>query len=65
MAEQYKLDREDGGKIVKVIAYAGISAAIAAAITVLGNLEVPGGYAVLIPIINTVLVAAQKFFKKA
>ena len=65
MAEQYKLNREDGSKILKVVIYACLSAVIASVITVLGNIEVPGGYAVLIPAINALLVAAKKFFEKS
>ena len=65
MAEKYKLNKEDGSKILKVVIYAGISAAIASFITILGNVEIPGGYAVMIPAINALLVAAKKFFEKS
>lgn len=64
MATKYKLNKKDGSSILKVIAYAGVSAAIAALIAIIPQIEVSNGMIVfLIPVINTALVAAKKFFE--
>lgn len=66
MAEKYKLNKEDGGKILKVVIYAGISGAITALLTVLPQIQLPPEYApIVFPIVNAGLVALKKFFEKS
>ena len=63
MSVQYKLDAEDGGKILKVVIYSGIAAGIASLIAIIPEVEVPIAWMWLVPIVNTALVAVKKFFE--
>lgn len=65
MSSRYTLNSTDGKAILKVIAYSGISAMIGTALVLLGDVEIPAQYMWAVPIINTALVAAKKFFEKA
>jgi len=64
MSERYKLNKEDGGKILKAIVYSGISAILTTALVILPQIELPAMYApIVFPIINALLVAGKKFFE--
>lgn len=61
MSKRYTLSKEDIVKILKVLAYSGASAIVASLIVIVGNIDVPVQWAFLPTIINTLLVALQKF----
>lgn len=48
-------------KVAKVLAYAGGSAVLAAAISILNEVEVPVQYATHAVVINLILVSLQKY----
>ena len=63
MSAKFSLAKEDGEKILKVLAYSVASAVIAALISLVSDAKVPPELVILIPVVNTVLVAAKKFFE--
>jgi len=64
MSQRYKLNKEDGIKIAKVLMYASASAVLTAAIEILPQIEVPAvAYALLIPVINVALVSLKKYIE--
>jgi hypothetical protein len=63
-SKQFSLDKADLLHLLKVVAYSGISAALAALAASLGDIDVPVKYAMLVPVVNTVLVSLQRFFAK-
>jgi hypothetical protein len=61
---KYSLDKENLKHIGKVFLWTVGSAAVAALIAVLNSLQIPAEYIVLVPIVNTVLVALQQLFQE-
>ncbi len=62
-SKKYKLNAEDGLKILRVLGYLLASTAVAFLITLLPQLEL-GSMSWLMPIINILLVALQKLLKE-
>lgn len=58
-----KLNSTDLPGIIKTITYAGSSAIIVSIIALLPQVDVPEKWIWLVPLINTFLVVANKFFK--
>jgi hypothetical protein len=58
---RFSLNKADLISILKVIGWTVASALVAAVIVALGNINVPAQYLFLVPIVNTLLVAIQKF----
>jgi len=65
MSEKFSLDKADAVHVLKVFGYSVGSAAVGALITLIPSIHVPAQYAVimglLIPSVNTALVALQRF----
>lgn len=61
MSPKYSLNKEDGIKILEVIAWTVASSVVAVLISILAELDVPAQYAFLVPIANTILYTAQRF----
>ncbi len=62
MSQKYSLNKTDGIKILKVLGWSAGSAIVSALITIIANIDLPVQYVWIIPIVNTILVTAQKFF---
>jgi len=60
---KYKLNKEDGLKILKVLGWTLGSALVAFVIDLVPQVELGMHYAWLVPMINTGLVALQKWIK--
>jgi hypothetical protein len=58
---RFSFNKEDAKNIVKVFLWSTASAGVTALIAFLGTFEVDAKYAILIPVINTGLVALKKF----
>ena len=63
MSARFSLVRDDAEKILKVLAYSVASAVIAALISLVSDAKVPTELVILVPLVNTLLVAAKKFFE--
>lgn len=63
MSPKYTLDSMDYKKILQTLAYSGLSAIVAALIIVIQDTQFPPEYALLVPVINTILYALKKFFE--
>jgi len=59
---KYKFNGEDGAKILKVFLYLLTSTTISFALTILPQIDL-GNFMFLVPIINVILVSAQKYIK--
>lgn len=62
-SKKFRLNKEDGVKILKVFIYLLISTTISFLLTILPQLDL-GSMAWLIPVVNVVLVALQKFIEE-
>ena len=60
-SKRYTLGKEDLINIFKVVFYTTLTALVTSLIMVLQETEVPVEYAVLVPIVNTILVVAKKY----
>ena len=60
---KYQLNSEDGAKILRVFGWVLLSTTVSFFITLLPQLEV-GNMVWLIPVVNMLLVTAQKFIKE-
>ncbi len=63
MSPKYTLNELDWKKILQTLAYSGLSAIIAALIVILEGIEFPPEYLFIVPIINSILYAAKRFFQ--
>jgi len=63
MSPKYKLNQEDGIRMLKVMAWSLASTIVTVAIAILNETEVPMEYAFLLPVINTLLVGVQSFLR--
>lgn len=63
MSPKYSLNELDYKKILQTLAFSGASATIAALIMVIADTQFPPEYAVWVPVINTLLYAAKRFFE--
>jgi hypothetical protein len=63
MSPKYQLNQEDGIRMLKVLGWTLASTAVAVAISILSQLDVPVEYAFLLPVINTILVGLQSFLR--
>ena len=62
MSKKYSLNKEDAYKIGQTVLYTVASAVVSTLIVVIGDMDL-GAYAFLIPLINTGLYSAKKFFE--
>jgi len=62
-SKRWKLDKEDGLKIARVLVYSAGSALIAALVTILADLDLPSWVLPLVPVINTGLYALEKWLR--
>lgn len=60
-APSFKFGEEEARKALKVFGWSMASAFVALAISLTGALELPGEYAFIVPIVNTVLYAVKEF----
>jgi len=60
---KYKLNQEDGVRMLKVMAWSLASTVVTVLIAFLNQTEVPMEYAFLLPVINTLLVGVQSFLR--
>ena len=63
MSAIFHLDKGDSKGILKVIGYTIATAVVVALIDLLSGFEFPAQYLWIAPVINTLLVAAKKFFE--
>jgi hypothetical protein len=63
MSERFSIDKENAKNIGKVFAWSAGSAFVAMLIALVGIVEVPVEYAVLIPLVNTVLYALKEWIE--
>lgn len=63
MSPKYTLNELDYKKIAQTLAFSGLSAIFAALIIIVGDTEFPPEYAFLVPVINTILYTAKRFFE--
>jgi hypothetical protein len=63
MSPKYSLNELDYKKILQTMIFAGASAIIGALILVVADTQFPPEYAVLVPLINTLLYGAKRFFE--
>lgn len=62
-SKKFKLNSEDDLRaILKALIYSGGSALVLTAISILPQIDIPASYMWLVPIVNTLLVMAKKFF---
>lgn len=59
-SQKYSLNQVDIRKIATTILFSAGSAIVASLIVIVGDLDL-GAYAILTPVINTVLYAAKKY----
>jgi len=60
MSPKYKLDKQDGTKILHVFLYSSLSAVLAIVITLTQEIDF-AQYAFLVPVINVMLYSAKKW----
>lgn len=63
MSPKYTLNELDYKKILQTLAFSGLSAVFAALIIVVGDTQFPPEYAFIVPVINTLLYAAKRYFE--
>jgi hypothetical protein len=63
MSPKYTLNELDWKKILQTLAFSGLSAIFAALIIIVQDIQFPPEYAFLVPLINTILYAAKRFFQ--
>jgi hypothetical protein len=63
MSERFSIDKENAKNIGKVFAWSAGSALVAMLIALVGIVEVPVEYAVLIPLVNTMLYALKEWIE--
>jgi len=63
MSERFSIDKENAKNIGKVFAWSAGSAFVAMLIALVGIVEVPVEYAVLIPLVNTMLYALKEWIE--
>jgi len=63
MAERFKLETKDGKDAGKVFLWSAGAAIVAVLIDLIPNVNFPGGVVVLVPIVNTILVALKRFLE--
>jgi len=61
MSPKYSLNKEDGFKILEVIAWTALSSIVAVSISIVAALDVPAQYAFLVPVVNVFLYTVQRF----
>lgn len=64
MSKRKSFEIDDLISVSKVALWSGGSAIVAVLLAYTQNLEVDGSFALLIPVINSVLYAANRFFKE-
>jgi len=62
-SKKYTLNAKDVSEISKVIGWTILSGVVAVLISFTANLEVPAQYALIVPLVNTVLYTASKFIQ--
>ena len=63
-SKRYTLNKEDGQEIAKVIGWTLAAALVTVLIDVVGLIDMPAQYALIVPIVNTILVALKKFIQE-
>lgn len=63
MAVKYKIDKKDMSNWLKVVIYSGVASFLGIIVANLANIDIPAQYGFIVPIINTILVAAKDFFE--
>ncbi len=63
MSPKYTLNELDYKKILQTLAFSGASAIIAALIMIVADTEFSPEYAIWVPLINTLLYTAKRFFE--
>ena len=63
MSERFNLDQDNLRRILKVFAWSTGSALVAMVIAIVAIVEVPVEYAVLIPLVNTMLYALMEWIE--
>ena len=63
MSPKHSLNELDYKKILQTLAFSGLSAIFAALIIVVADTEFPPEYAFIVPLINTILYAAKRYFE--
>jgi uncharacterized membrane protein len=61
MSGRFQFGEEEAKKALKVFGWSMGSALVALAITLTGTLELPGEYAFIVPIVNTVLYMIKEW----
>jgi hypothetical protein len=64
MTKRFEFDRENATRVVTVFAWSAGSAFVAMLIALVGVVQVPVEYAVLIPITNTILYALKEWIEE-
>lgn len=64
MSGRFQLDSVAVKKILKVFGWTMASAIVALLISLMGVIELPGEYALVVPIVNTILYALAEFIKE-
>ena len=64
MSERFSIDKENAKNIGKVFAWSAGSAFVAMLIALVGIVEVPVEYAILIPLCNTILYALEQYINE-
>jgi len=62
---KFELNKKDLTHILKVAAYAGVSAALGFVIASIDQINIPMQYAFIVPMVNVVLVSLQRYLSSA
>jgi len=62
-SKRWQLDKKDLTNILKVLGYSVGSALCAALIAVLAQADIPEAWLFIVPLVNTLLVTAKKWFE--
>lgn len=63
MAKRFKLDKSDGGNLLKVLIYTVLTSIVVGLIAFWTNFDLPVQLLWLSPLVNTLLVAIKKYFE--
>lgn len=61
-SKKYSLNPEDFKKITTAFLWSSLSAMAGVLLVILAQLDIPAQYLFLVPVINTALYSAQKYF---
>lgn len=63
MSKRRTFDIDDLVSVAKVAVYSGVSAALAVVYAYTQELDVDGAFALFVPVINSMIYAAKRFFE--